>query len=380
MSMVVSHTLVGIGLSLAWAGANGQDGMIVRERWGASKKKGLPIDLFTLRNGRGMEARITNYGGIVVSLTAPDRRGHFADVVLGYDRLDDYVTDNPFFGALVGRYANRIGGARFILDGVEYRLAANDGRNHLHGGRRGFDKVVWDATERFTPAGPALELRYLSRDGEEGYPGNLQVCARYTLTHDGTLRIELSATTDRPTICNLTQHSYFNLKGAGEGDILDHLAWINADFYTPTDAEQIPTGEILAVGGTPLDFRSPTPIGSRIDAPHEAIRFGHGYDHNWVLRERPVDHQPVRAARVWEPVSGRVLEVFTTAPGVQFYTGNFLDGHHVGKQGVAYGRRAGFCLEPQHYPDSPNKPHFPSPVLRPGEEYRHTIVYRFDVE
>lgn len=337
---------------------------------------GTAVSIFTLRNSQGAEARITNYGGIVVSLTAPDREGRMDDVVLGYPSLEGYVRKNPFFGCLVGRYGNRIAGGRFTLDGREYQLARNDGPNHLHGGLKGFDKVVWTPRLLDTVGGQALELRYVSPDGEEGYPGTLSVTAVYTLTDDNGLKLDFSATTDKPTIVNLTHHSYFNLAGAGSGDILGHEVMISADRFTPVDATLIPTGELRATAGTPLDFTTPHRIGQRIDAADEQLAFGKGYDHNWVLNKARPDELSL-AARVFEPGRGRIMEVWTTEPALQFYSGNFLDGSITGKGGCAYARRSGFCMEPQHYPDSPNKPAFPSTVLRPGQTFQSTMVYRF---
>jgi len=334
------------------------------------------VDIFTLRNANGAEARITNYGGIVTSLKVTDRQGKLGDVVLGFDTLEEYLKGHPYFGCIIGRYGNRIGGAKFTLDGKTYTLAANNGPNHLHGGLKGFDKAVWDAKPFQSKLGPALELRYVSKDGEEGYPGNLSVTATYTLTQDNALRLDFTATTDKPTLCNLTHHSYFNL--ACRGDILGHEVMINADTFTPEDSTLIPTGELRPVKGTPLDFTNPTAIGARINLDDEQIRFGKGYDHNWVLN-KPAGALGL-AARVYEPTTGRVMEVLTTEPGMQFYTGNFLDGTHVGKRGWRYEHRHAFCMEPQHYPDSPNKPQFPSTVLRPGEVYRNTIIYRFSVK
>lgn len=338
---------------------------------------GEAVELYTLRNWHGMRASIATYGGIVTSLTAPDREGRYADVVLGYDTLAGYLKKSPYFGALVGRYANRIARGRFTLNGSTYTLAANDGTNALHGGRIGFDKVTWKvASAAVTPRGPQLTLTYLSRDGEEGYPGSLSVTATYTLTEDDALELEYRATTDQDTVVNLTQHSYFNLRGAADpGDILGHLVEIRADRFTPVDQGLIPTGELRPVAGTPFDFRSPTPIGARIDAPDEQLRFGKGYDHNWVLEARA--GELALDATVYEPRSGRVLQVLSTQPGLQFYTGNFLDGSIRGKHGVKYLFRSGFCMEPQHFPDSPNHPDFPSTVLKPGETYRNTIVFRF---
>ena len=329
--------------------------------------------IYRLRNSIGMEARITNYGGIVMSLLVPDRRGAVADVVLGYDNVADYVKASPYFGCLVGRYGNRIAKARFTLDGKEYVLAANNGPNSLHGGIKGFDKVLWDARPVASELGPALELHYLSKHLEEGFPGNLDVTARYTLTNDGGLRVDFTATTDQRTIVNLTHHSYFNL--AGKGDVLGHKLHVNAERFTPVDATLISTGELRSVAGTPFDFRQATAIGARIDADDEQIRFGAGYDHNWVIA-KPLGQLGL-LARVLEPESGRAMEVSSTEPGTQVYTGNYLDGTIVGKGGWRYQKRSAFCIEPQHYPDSPNQPTFPSVVLDPGQTYRCAIAYRF---
>jgi len=344
--------------------------MMTRETFG-KMPDGTEVDLYTLTNRSGMKVKITNYGGIIVSIETPDREGKPGDVVLGYDNLEGYLTKNPFFGCLVGRYGNRIGKARFSLSGVEYKLAANNGQNHLHGGLKGFDKQVWQA--KALEAGNGIELKYLSKDGEEGYPGNLSVTVTYTLSDDNGLRIDYLATTDKETVLNLTNHSYFNL--AGEGDILGHEMMIDADRFTPVDSELITTGELRPVAGTPLDFLKPTAIGARIDSTDQQVVFGKGYDHNFVLNHKAGEMG--LAARVYDPKSGRQLEVLTTEPGVQFYTGNFLDGTITGKGGSVYQRRSGFCLETQHFPDSPNKQQFPSPVLKPGETYRTSTIFRF---
>jgi aldose 1-epimerase len=336
---------------------------------------GTDVSLFTLTNANGVEATIANYGGIVTTLRVPDRTGVLADVVLGYETLAEYLKVTPYFGCLVGRYGNRIANGRFVLDGREYRLAQNNGNNHLHGGRVGFDKVVWKATAKETKSGPTLELSYISADGEEGYPGQLSVKAVYTLTVKNGLRLDYTATTDKPTVLSLTQHSYFNLAGQGEGDILDHKVTIFADRFTPVDDTLIPTGELRPVKNTPLDFTSPHRVGERIGQDDAQLKFAGGYDHNWVLNG--AGGKLALAASVCEPHSGRVLEVWTTEPAMQFYTGNFLDGTITGKGGKLYRHRYGFCMEPQHYPDSPNKPAFPSTVLRPGEKYENTIEYRF---
>jgi aldose 1-epimerase len=336
---------------------------------------GEAVDLYTLTNGRGVQAQITNYGGIVVSLLVPDREGALDDVVLGFDTLDEYLQHNPFFGCVVGRYGNRIADGRFTLDGVEYVLAQNDGQNHLHGGIKGFDKVVWRARPIQDQGSVGLELSYLSSDGEEGYPGNLSVTVVYTLSQDNALSIDYAATTDKATVVNLTNHSYFDLAGAGSGDILGHELMINADRFTPVSAALIPTGELRSVDGTPFDFRRPTPIGARIDQDNEQLRFGGGYDHNWVLN-RAAGSLGL-AARLYEPATGRVMEVHTTEPGMQFYTGNVMPASFPGKGGRTYIRRGGLCLETQHFPDSPNQPKFPSTVLRPGGRYCTTTVFRF---
>lgn len=343
---------------------------------------GAAVELYTLRNAAGMEAHIATYGGIVTSLTAPDRSGHFADVVLGYDSLDAYVKSSPYFGALIGRYANRIAKGRFTLDGTTYSLAANNGPNSLHGGLRGFDKVVWTVADaRVGKDGPELKLTYHSPDGEEGYPGSLDVTAIYTLTNDNALRLEFTATTDKDTIVNLTNHSYFNLRG--RGDILGHILQINAEQFTPIDATLIPTGEIRSVVGTPFDFRKPTAIGQWIDGDDEQLRFGKGYDHNWVIDSGGHDsnaHQPRLQATIREPETGRVLEVLSTEPGLQFYSGNFVDGTLVGKGGWVYQFRDAFTVEPQHFPDSPNHVNFPSAELKPGDTYDNVIIYRFSTK
>ena len=337
---------------------------------------GTTVDIYTLKNSNGLEVEITNYGGAVVALRTPDRRGRMVDIVLGYDELSGYVADTSYFGALIGRYANRIAGASFKLNGVEYQLAKNNGPNHLHGGVRGFNKVVWQAREIPRTDGVALELTYLSKDTEEGYPGNLAVTATYVLSNANELRIEYAATTDKETVVNLTHHSYFNLAGAGAGDVLSHQVKINADRFTPVDETLIPTGELKAVKGTPFDFSRATAIGSRINQADEQLVLGKGYDHNFVLNKK--GQELSLAANVYEPVSGRALEMWTTEPGMQLYTGNFLDKVR-GKAGKVYIRRGGFCLEAQHFPDSPNKPAFPSTVLKPGERYTQTTVYKFMV-
>lgn len=337
---------------------------------------GTEVEVFTLANSKGMEARIINYGGTVVSLKVPDKTGKPGDVVLGYDNLAGYLTASPYFGCLVGRYGNRIAKGKFTLDGVIRSLATNNIGNHLHGGIQGFDKVVWAAKPVKSKDGPSLEFRYVSKDGEEGYPGTLSVTAVYTVTEKNELKLEFTATTDKPTVCNLTHHSYFNL--AGQGDILGHQVMINASRFTPVDETLIPTGELKPVVGTPFDFRKETPIGSRINGKDEQLKFGLGYDHNWVIDKS--SGKLGLMAQVREPSTGRILQVLSTEPGLQFYSGNFLDGTLKGKGGVVYGHRSGFCMEPQHYPDSPNKPQFPPVVLTPDREYHNTIIYRFLVD
>lgn len=340
--------------------------------------EGKEVSLYTLTNRNGVEAKVTNYGGILLSLSVPDRAGHLDDVVLGYDGVRDYVGGNPkYMGAIIGRFGNRIAGGRFRLNGVEYKLDTNSGDNHLHGGVRGFDQAVWDAHALKVKGGVALELKYLSRDGEEHYPGNLRARVRYTLTDKNELRIDYLATTDRDTIINLTHHSYFNLAGQGKGDVLSHLLQISASRFTPVNSNLIPTGELRSVKGTPMDFTRPVTIGARINERDEQLKLGNGYDHNWVIDGREGTLR--LAAEVREPVTGRVMEVWTTEPGVQLYTGNYLDDSKPGKGGVTYKPRYGFCLETQHFPDSPNKPNFPTTVLRRGGTYRSTTVYKFSV-
>ena len=337
-----------------------------------------PKDIITLKNAQGMEVHAISYGGIITSILVPDRRGRFEDVVLGYDNAESYVKNNgPYMGAIIGRYANRIAKGMFMLDGQTFKLATNNGPNHLHGGNKGFDKVMWQEEEFRNADGVGVIFRYTSPDGEEGYPGTLKAQVTYTLTDRNELIVDYLATTDKPTLVNLTHHSYFNLSG-GKRDILEHELTINADQYTPIDATSIPTGEIASVEGTPFDFRKPMAIGSRIAQAAEQLRNGKGYDHNFVVNRR--DDRVVHAARVYEPSTGRVLDVSTTEPGLQFYSGNFLDGSIKGKSGRAYPQRFGFCLETQHFPDSPNQPKFPSTVLRPGKEYRSRTVYAFSVQ
>jgi aldose 1-epimerase len=340
-------------------------------------RDGRPIILYTLTNAHGVEVRAMNYGGIILSLRVPDRKGQLADIVLGHEKAEEYMPNPPYLGAIVGRYANRIANGTFTLDGKTYSLPKNDGPNTLHGGvTRTFDKVLWDGEPLKGKNGVAFT--YLSKDGEEGFPGNLRVTVTYTLTDSNELVIDDQATTDKATPINVSQHSYFNLKGAGNGDILDHEIMISADKFTPVDKNLIPTGELRAVKGTPFDFTTSTKIGARIEDPYEQMVLGHGYDHNFVLNRKGAGLS--LAARVYEPTTGRVLEVSTTQPAVQFYTGNFLDGSVTGKEGHVYKRRYGFCLETQHYPDSPNHPDFPSTILKPGEKFQQTTVFKFSAK
>ena len=337
---------------------------------------GTTADLYTLRNAQGMTVRITNFGGIITSWTAPDKNGKYEDVVLGCDSLAGYLRGTPFFGALIGRYGNRIAKGKFTLDSTVYTLATNNIGNHLHGGIKGFDKVLWTATA-MEGEEPALKLNYLSKDGEEGYPGNLSVEVVYTLQKDNALRIQYVATTDKPTVVNLTNHSYFNLASAGKSDILSHELMLNTPMFLPVDSTLIPTGELKPVKGTVFDFTQPTKIGARIDdASDLQIKYGLGYDHCWVTAKSATNVLEL-IATLYDPASGRYMEVLTTEPAVQFYSGNFLDGKVTGKGGTSYQHRSGLCLETQHYPDSPNKPAFPSTVLRPGETYKTTTLYRF---
>ena len=336
-----------------------------------------PVEVFTLSNRNGCEAEIAAYGGTLISLKVPNRSGKLEDVVLGYDTLGEYEAGQSYFGALVGRFGNRIAGGRFTLNGVEYKLAVNNNGNHLHGGIKGFDKVVWKGRPLKVANGAALELTYLSKDAEEGYPGNLSVTVIYTLTDNNELRLDYSATTDKDTILNLTHHSYFNLAGEGNGDILKHELMINADRFTPMDSNSIPTGEVRSVKGTPFDFTKATAIGTHIIETDEQLKFGKGYDHNFVLNGTSGQLRP--AAKVVEESSGRVMEVLTTEPGVQFYTGNFLENTPPGKGQKPYHLRYGFCLETQHFPDSPNKPAFPSVVLKKNGQFHSTTVYKFSV-
>jgi aldose 1-epimerase len=368
----------GVGAFSAPAGTPDSTRARFEKRAFGTTADGKPVDLYTLTNSGGMEVRAMTYGGIIVSLRVKDRDGKLGDVVLGYDGLEGYLKSSPYFGAIIGRYGNRIARGRFTLEGKTYSLATNNAPNALHGGVKGFDKVVWQAEPFRNDKGVGIVFSYTSPDGEEGYPGTLRATVTYTLSDANALAFEYHAVTDKPTPVNLTQHTYFNLAGDGAGDILGHEVMVNASHFTPVDSTLIPTGEIRKVDGTPFDFRKPTAIGARIGKDDEQIRFGGGYDHNFVL-DRKEGEGMVLAARVREPKSGRVMEVSTTEPGLQFYSGNFLDGTITGKGGHVYERRSGFCMETQHYPDSPNQPAFPGTILRPGEEYRSRTVYAFSV-
>ncbi len=344
-------------------------------------RAGIPAHLYRLENPNGFRAEITDFGGTLVRLLAPDRNGRLADVVLGFDSVERYETDSPYFGGIIGRFGNRIAHGKFTLDGSVISLACNNTPGgipcHLHGGVVGFDKVMWRAELQAPAEGPALRLQYRSRDGEEGYPGNLDVTVTYTVTADNALRIDYQATTDRPTPVNLTNHSYFNLRGENGGDILGHLLTVNASTYTPVDAGLIPTGDLASVAGTPFDFMAPHPVGERIHAADQQLRQAAGYDHNFVL-DRNTDGLEW-AATVFEPDTGRRLDVLTTEPGIQFYSGNFLDGTLAGKNDRIYPHRGGLCLETQHFPDAPNQPQFASVILRKGRELRSSTVHRFSV-
>lgn len=374
----MNHKTVLVHLFLLVIFASAARTQDVRKQAFGKTADGKPVDLFTLTNSKGMEVRAMTYGGIIVSIRVPDKNGKMADVVLGHDDLDGYLVNPPYFGAIVGRYANRIANGTFTLDGKTYTLAKNDGPNTLHGGLIGFNKVIWEAREIHDAKGPGVSFSYLSRDGEEGFPGNLKVKVTYTLTGDNQLIVDYEASTDKATPLNISQHSYFDLAGEGSGDILGHELMLNADHFTPVNKTLIPTGEIRSVHGTPLDFTKPTAIGARINNNYEQLIVGHGYDHNFVINRK--GDGLTLAARVREPNSGRVLEVYTTQPAVQFYSGNFLDGTITGKHGHVYKARYGFCLETQHYPDSPNHPDFPSTIVRPGKTFHSQTVFKFSAE
>ncbi|MBC9796350.1 aldose epimerase family protein [Sinomicrobium weinanense] len=349
---------------------------VTREKFG-TLPDGKDVSRYTLTNANGIKMKVMTYGGIITSFETPDREGKQGDIVLGFDSLEGYLQEVPYFGAIIGRYGNRIADGKFTLDNTEYTLAQNDGSNHLHGGKKGFDKVLWKASEEKAENGVALKLQYKSRDTEEGYPGNLDVTVTYTLTNDDELRVNYKATTDKKTVLNLTQHSYFNLAPESK-TILDQELQLNADAFLPVNKTLIPTGELKKVKGTPFDFTAARPIGKDIEKENEQLNFGKGYDHCWVLNGE--NGEMKQAASLYDPQSGRLMEVYTTEPGIQFYSGNFLDGSLVGKKGKKYDFRSGLCLETQHYPDAPNQPEFPSTILNPGEEYNTTTVFKFSVK
>ena len=368
--------LVSVAFCAQFAMSADKSHSVTKEAFGSVEEGS--VELYTLTNKHGMEVRAMNFGGIIVSIKVPDKTGHFDDVALGFDKLDGYLVNNPHFGALIGRYANRIGGAKFTLDGVQYKLAPNDGPNTLHGGIKGFDKHLWKVATFKTEDSVGIIFTRVSPDGEEGFPGNLNAKVKYTLTDQDTLIFDYEATTDKATPVNLTQHTYFNLAGEGHGNILGHELKLNADRFTPVDKTLIPTGELRPVKDTPLDFGKTTTVGARINDKYEQMVLGRGYDHNFVINRTGAGL--VWAARMHDPQSGRTLEVSTTEPGMQFYSGNFLDGTITGKQGHVYQRREGFAFETQHFPDSPNHPEFPSTILRPGKVYKSQTIYKFSVE
>lgn len=351
--------------------------MIEKQDFGTTPD-GKKVYLFTLTNNSGAKVKITNYGAAVVALIIPDRNGKMEDVVTGFENLEGYINDKSFFGVTVGRYGNRIANSKFKIDGIEYTVTANEGENHLHGGNIGFFKAVWDAEPLETEEGPAVKLTLLSPDGDEGYPGNVNMEVVYTFTNTNELIIDYKGTTDKPTVLNPTHHSYFNISGDFTKPITSQILQIDADYYTPVNDKLITTGELAKVENTPLDFRQPQVIGDRINDDFIQLKYSGGYDHNWVING--YDGKVKKAVELYEPVSGRVLEVLTDQPGVQFYSGNFMNGTITGKGGVVYNHRTGLCLEPQHFPDSPNKPDFPSTILRPGETYKQTTIYRFSTK
>ena len=373
-----SLTALSIGLASFIPLAIAQETVSISKKPFGKTKDGKAVELYTLTNKNGLNTGIMTYGGTVVSLNVPDKNGKLGDVVCGFDSVAEYEAKSPYFGCITGRYANRIAKGKFKLEGEDYTLVTNNEPNHLHGGTKGFDKIVWKASTEDTPRGPSVTFSHTSPDGDEGYPGNLSMEVTYTLTHNDELRIDYKATTDKATVVNLTNHSYFNLAGHGNGTILDHNLTLFCDKYTPTDATAIPIGELASVEGTPFDFRTATPIGKRIDSSHTQLQYGKGYDHNFVVNGRP-GGSPRRTAVVHDPKSGRVMEISTTEPGVQLYTGNFLDGL-AGKDGKTYVHRGALCLETQHFPDSPNQKAFPSVVLRPGNTYTHTTVHKFSAK
>ena len=377
-AMICVALAASLGIT-ALAGKSAEMAKSMEKKVFGTTADGKTAELYTLKNKSGMQVSITNFGATVVSIMVPDKAGKVADVALGYDDLAGYELNKNYLGVLVGRYGNRIAHGKFSIDGTEYTLAKNNGDNSLHGGIKGFNKALWKAKDVSNGGEAAVEMKYVSKDGEEGYPGNLSVTVIYTLTNKNELKIDYSATTDKKTVVNLTNHTYFNLAGQGNGDILKQELMIDADTFTPVDAGLIPTGELKKVEDTPFDFRKPTAIGARIDASDEQIKLGGGYDHNFVVNRKAATGLSL-AARVSDAASGRTMEVWTTEPGVQFYTGNFLDGSFKGKGGITYQKRTAFCLETQHFPDSPNHPSFPTTLLKPGEKYHTTTVYKFETK
>ncbi len=379
-SIAIVLAVVGLFvLSCAEIESTGETKMDIKKEAFGKTADGYAVDLYTLTNGNGLVVKVTNYGAILTQLWVPDRNGNLGDVVQGYDTLDEYVQDKAYFGAIVGRVGNRIAKGKFTLDGKEYTLAKNDNDiGHLHGGNVGFNKVVWGASEVRKDDAVGVKLTYLSKDGEEGYPGNFNCTVIYSLSNNDELRIDYEATTDSPTVHNLTHHSYFNLAGHGASDILSHELMIDAANITPVDKDLIPTGKLMPVASTPFDFTKPAVIGARIGADDQQIKFGGGYDHNWALNN--TDGSYAKVASLYESVSGRVMDVYTTEPGLQFYSGNFLDDTNIGKSGKVYNHRYALCLETQHFPDSANQPNFPSVVLRPGETYKSTTSFKFSTK
>lgn len=368
-----------ISLSLIYScQSNKETGSMIEKKLFGRLNDGTEVYEFTLQNPGGMRVKIINYGAIVMSIEVPDRNGKLGDVILGYDDLDGYINDNSYQGAIVGRYGNRIAKGKFTLEDIEHQVTVNDGENHLHGGRKGFFKSIWNAEPIKSETDPALKLTYLSPDGEEGYPGNVNIEVIYTITEENALKIEYTGTTDKITILNPTHHSYFNLKADPNKTILDNELMINADKTTEVGAGLIPTGKLVDVENTPMDFRTPTKIGARINADDAQLKLGFGYDHNWVLNN--FDKQIRKAVELYDSSTGRLMEIFTDQPGMQFYSGNFLDGTIKGKKGISYQYRTGLCLEAQLFPDSPNKPDFPSATLKPGEKYSQTTIYKFSVK
>lgn len=376
--VLICLTVLALSCFSVYALNGGKEKAMIEKNVYGKLKDGTEIYIYTLKNDKGAEAKIINYGATVVSLTAPDRNGKYSDIVLGWENLQGYVNGSTYFGAIVGRYGNRIAKGKFTLDGKTYQLSVNDGVNTLHGGKIGFDKRVWKSEEVKSKLGSAVKFTYVSPDGEEGFPSTLTLSVTYTLTNSNELRLDYKATTDKTTILNPTHHSYFNLSGDFSKPILDHILQINSDEFTPVDKGLIPTGVFEKVEGTPMDFRKPTAIGARINDNFEQLKIAGGYDHNFVLKN--YNGKVREVADVYEPTTGRYMEVFTDQPGIQFYSGNFLNGTQIGKDSIAYPHRAGFCLETQHYPDSPNEPKWPSVVLKPGQTFHSTTIYKFSAK